>query len=275
MGDQSGNFNDNTGPDADGDVVHVVDPNNSQSLGLLAKAYRDVYKPAFAPADREAMEDWVDTLNGNNDFCNMSIVLLGEGLNTAKPTMKGISVGYYYRDQDAALLGYTIVSPKYDAPGLEQAMMDTITEALQDISKKNGGQMQAIFMETLNPAKVDNDDDRNDAVERLKMLQSLGAKLVNINFVEPPVCEGGDPNADLHLIAYPGKAGFQPSTQQVKDVVTGLYTGQAENAGCAPNDNPDYLSVMKQIDAASQLLVAPSSASVAPVERKKVMRFNL
>jgi hypothetical protein len=275
MGDQSQNFNDNAGQDAAGDVVHVVDPNNSQSLGLLAKAYRDVYKPAFSPDQREAMEDWIDNMNGNNPFCDMAIVLLGENMNSKNPTLKGISVGYYYRDQDAGLFGYTVISPKYEAPGLEQAMMDTATEALQELSKKNGGQMQSVFLETNNPAKMENDDDRNEATARLQMLQSLGAKSVAVNFIEPPLAEGADKTDTYTLVAYPGKTGFLPSKDQVKDVITGLYTGLADCAGCAPKDNPDYTSIISQIDNAPQLLVAPTSASTAPVQRKQVLRFNL
>lgn len=275
MAYQSKNFNDQSGDDTEGDVIHIVDPNNSQSLGLLTKAYRDVYKAAFTPEQREPMEDWIDAMNGGNKFCDMCIVLLGESLNTAKPILKGISVGYYYRDQDAGLLGYTVVSEQYDAPGLQQAMMDAATEGLQALSKKNGGQMQPAFLETDNPAKIENDDERAAAVARLQMLQSLGAKLVNINFIEPPLYEGGDKNESLCLLTYPGRAGFQPENDQVKGLVTGLYTGLAECAGCAPKDNPDYTSIMQQIDAANPLLVAPSSAPVAPAERKKVLRFNL
>ena len=275
MSDQRKNFNDQSGGDVTGDAVHIVDVNNPQSLNLLARAYKDVYKQAFSAAEREPMEDWIEAMNGGNKFCDMCIVLLGENLNSSKPVLKGISVGYYYRDQDAGLLGYTVINPAFNAPGLEQAMMDACTEGLQDLSKKNGGLMQAVFLETNNPAKMENDDERNAAVERLQMLQSLGAKLVNANFIEPPLYEGADKNESFSLVAYPGKAGFLPTRKQVKDVVTGLYTGLAECAGCAPKDNPDYNGLMKQIDATTDLLTAPSSAPVAPAERKKVLRFNL
>jgi hypothetical protein len=274
MGDQSNNFNDQATGDTAGDVVHIVDPSNSQSLGLLAKAYKDVYKPAFSPEEREPMEDWVDAMNGGNQFCDMCIVLLGEDLNSSKPTLKGISVGYYYRDQDAALQGYTVIAPKWESPDLEQALIDTTAEGLQALSRKNGGKMNAIFIEAPNPAKAENDDDAQAASERLKLLQSFGAKLVNINFIEPPLYEGADKNEGLKLLSYSGKAGGDPSAQQVKDFVTGIYTGLAECAGCAPKDNPDYNNAIREIDASSSLLAAPSAA-IAPATPKKVLRFNL
>ena len=275
MPDQSKTFNDQSGADVSGDTVHIVDANNPQSLNLLTRAYKDVYKKAFGPDEREPMEDWIEAMNGGNKFCNMCIVLLGENLNSGKPVLKGISVGYYYPDQDAGLLGYTVINQEYKTPELDQAMMDTCTEGLQDLSKKNGGKMQSVFIEVDNPAKMEDDDARFIAVERLRSMQSMGAKLVNIDFVEPPLYEGGDKNEALRLLAYPGKAGFLPDAQEVKDVITGLYTGLAECAGMAPKDNPDYKSAMQQIDSATDLLKAPSAGNIAPVERKKVLRFNL
>ncbi|MBI3440742.1 MAG: hypothetical protein HY052_02885, partial [Proteobacteria bacterium] len=169
-----------------GNGVHIVDPNNPQSLGLLTKAYRSIYKAAIPANAREPLEDWVDSLSGGNEVANMVVGILGESLDSANPILKGMAVGYYYKKQDAALLAYTLMDPQYsDQEELERAMLNITTAALQDVSANNGGKISGVFIEADDPKKISSGEDSEAAAERLRAFRDLGAKIVNIDYVAP------------------------------------------------------------------------------------------
>ena len=241
-----------------GHSVHTIEAGNSKSLALLAKAYKDVYEAAF-PIDeeRESLESWMGSLQGKNPAANIVIVVAGDNLDSEKPILKAISVAYYYNKQDAGLLAYNAVSPDFQGQGLGRTMVDARKAALLDLAKANGNKLGGVFIECNDPAKITPAEDVMDPATRIKMFEKWGARILPIDYVQPPLEHGAAKCDTLKLLAYPHpKTGKYPTPEAIKGFITGIYTELAKYAGCPPQDNPDYLKTMQQLDAMKPL-VAP------------------
>ena len=231
--------------------VHTIEAGNPKSLALLAKAYKDVYEAAF-PIDeeRESLESWIKSLKGGNPAANIIIVVAGDELDSEKPVLKAISVAYYYNKQDAGLLAYNAVSPDFQGQGLGRIMVEARKTALLDLAKAYGNKLGGVFIECNDPAKITPAEDVMDPATRIKMFEKWGAKVLPIHYVQPPLEHGGEKCDALKLLAYPHpKTGKYPTPEAIKGFITGIYTELAKYAGCEPQDNPDYIKTMQQIDA--------------------------
>jgi len=233
-----------------GQSIHTIEPNNKRSLKLLEKAYKEVYEPAF-PIDeeREPLDVWVKNLHGGNPAADIVIVVAGEKLDQKKPDIKAISVAYYYGNQDAGLLAYNAVSPAAQGQGLGRTMVEARKAALLDLAKAKGSTLGGTFIECNDPAKVSPEEDVMDPAVRIKMFERWGAVMLPVDYVQPPLEEGGEKCDTLKLLAYPHpETGKYPTKEEIKGYLTGIYTELAKYAGMPPEQNPDYLKSVEQLD---------------------------
>jgi GNAT superfamily N-acetyltransferase len=237
-----------------GHDVHVVEGNNPKSLALLARAYKDVYEAAFPqPEERESLATWLANLKEAKQTKSI-ISILGDNLDTDHPTIKSLTVGYYYEQQDVGLLAYIATAPHYQGQGLGRVMNEANTVALVQHAQDKGTQIKGIFFEVNDPAKIKPEDDVMDPAKRIAMYQKWGAIMLPIDYIQPPLEKGVAKCETLKLMAYINPVtGQYPSKDAIKAYITGIYTELASFAGCAPKDNPDYIKIIKQIDAMQPL----------------------
>lgn len=249
-----------------GNDVHVVEGDNPTSLALLARAYKDVYEAAFPmEEERESLETWIDNLKGANPTAKITISILGDNLDKPDPTLKAMTVGYYYEQQDVGLLAYIVTAPQFQGQGLGRIMNEANNGALVDHATAKGKQIGGIFFEVNDPAKIKPEDDVMDPTKRIEMYKKWGAIMLPIDYIQPPLAVGAPTCTTLKLMAYRHpETGQYPTKDAIKGYITGIYTELAEFAGCAPKDNPDYINIMKQIDAMAPLPIQPAPGRPKP-----------
>ena len=233
-----------------GHSIHTVTANSQKSLDLLKKAYKEVYEVAFPiKEERESLDVWLNNLKGKNSAVDIVIVIAGDQLDTQNPVLKAISVAYYYNQQDAGLLAYNAVAPQFQGQGLGRTMVDARKMALLELAKSKGKTLGGVFIECNDPAKITPEEDVMDPAVRIKMFEKWGAKMLPIDYVQPPLETGGEKCDALKLLAYPHpETGAYPTKGEIKAYLTGIYTELAKYAGCPPEENPDYIKTVKQID---------------------------
>lgn len=254
--------------EVNGHPVHVVEADNPKSLALLQKAYDEVYVPAF-PIDeeREDISVWLNNLKGYKPGVQIVIAIAGENLDKPAATLKAISVAYYYADQDAGLLAYNAVSPNAQGQGLGRTMVDARKMALVDFARAKNKPLGAVVIECNDPAKVKPEDDVMDPAVRIRMFEKWGARVVPIDYVQPPLEPGGDKCDTLKLLAYPHPVtGQYPTPAELKAYITGIYKELEANSPMPVEQNPDYIRTVKQLDAMPQgkPFFTPKEAPKAP-----------
>jgi GNAT superfamily N-acetyltransferase len=233
-----------------GHTIHVVEAGNPISLALLKQAYEDVYLPAFPfEEEREPLSLWLETLKGNGSSSIVIAIIADEKtLHTAKPVIKGISVGYYYKEEDAGLLAYNAIVPRFRGQGLGSVMVEARKQALLELAQKHGKPLRGIFIECNDPAKISAVEDSIDPAVRIKMFEKWGARIIPINYVQPPLDFGAQKCSTLKLLAYPHPGtGAYPAPEAVEGFLHGIYAASAKYSGCPPEKNPDYRRAVKQL----------------------------
>ena len=255
-----------------GQSVHTIEADNPRSIALLEKAYKEVYESAFPiNEERESLETWLNNLKGKNPAANIVIVVAGDDLDTQDPTLKAISVAYYYNEHDAGLLAYNAVSPKFQGHGLGRTMVDARKEALLDFAKTKGKALGGVFIECNDPAKVSAEEDVMDPTVRINIFEKWGAVVLPIDYVQPPLETGGERCSTLKLLAYPHpQTGHYPTKDEIKAYLTGIYTELAKYSGHPPEKDPDYNKSVQQLEALDlgqfykTMLAAKASAKQKP-----------
>ncbi|MBU6475964.1 MAG: GNAT family N-acetyltransferase [Alphaproteobacteria bacterium] len=233
-----------------GHDAHTVEADNPRSLALLARAYKEVYEAAFPiDAEREPLESWLDSLRDADPSTKVVIVIAGADLDSENPTLKAISVADYYKQTDAGLLAYNAVAPKFQGHGLGRMMVEARKAALLDLAKSCGKPLGGVFIECNDPAKITPREDVMDPAVRIKMFERWGAIVLPIDYVQPPLEDGGSKCDTLKLLAYPHPGtGKYPTKDEIKDYLTGIYTELEKYAGCPPTENPDYIKSVAQLE---------------------------
>lgn len=230
--------------------AHAVDIDNAASRRLMVKAYTEIYEPAFPLDDeRESMSAWLNTLSGNNPDSTMTLIIIGENLETETPVLKGISAAYYYNKFDVGILAYNAISPAFRGGGIGRAMVTARIKSLLDCAKSKGGALRGVFLECHDPQKIAPDKDSFDPATRLKIFQSWGAQIMPIDYTPPVMAKGLQKNDTLLLLAYPHpETGAYPVPDAIRRFVTGIYTTTIKYTGNLPHEDADYLHMMRQLD---------------------------
>lgn len=230
--------------------IHTVDPNDIRSLRLLARAYNDVYIPAFPIADeRESIDAWMANYKNPVKNAEIVIIIAGEHLDSQRhAVIKGISVGYYYPSGDAGLMAYVAIDPKYRSEGLGHVMVEARKQALLAAAQRHGKKLGGVFLECNDPAKVKPEDDSFDPATRIKIFEKWGAEIIPIDYVQPPLSVEDAKSDYMKLLAYPHPTtGKYPTPEEIHGFIYGIYKACAKYSGILPEQDVDYNAIKGQL----------------------------
>jgi hypothetical protein len=251
-------------------------------LHLLDEAYNDIYLPAFPDAkERESLEKIRAAVDGKFDKIQIVVNILGENLEDKENyVIKGLSIAYYYENQNVGLLAYNCIHPDHQEGGLGKLMVVSRIEALQECAKKNGKELAGVFIECNDPFKVSEDMDSMDPKKRVEVFKKWGARQVPIDYVQPPTSPDGYYCDTMILLNYPVD-GKYADKETCEAFLRGIYRdfrteqiqlGDEKISRTVHADDDHYFREMKkQLDAA---VFANDNKAEEPGYKKGVPRFN-
>lgn len=227
----------------------VVKADDAHAIDLMRRAYADIFVPAFPmPEERESLEKIEEKLQRPTSGVKRVILLAGKHLDDpAKAEIYGISIAYYYSKDQAGLLAYNAIDPKYQQMGLGKLMVKGRIDGLRQLAAEDGQKLACAVIEVNDPAKVRPEDDSMDPAKRAAIFERWGARRIPVTYVQPALAVGEEKGRSSMLMAYPVD-GEYPAPEAVKGFIRGIW--EANNNGPVDyRQDPDYLTSMKELDA--------------------------
>jgi hypothetical protein len=101
------------------------------------------------------------------------------------------------------LLSYIAVERDRRNARVGHSLVQQAVDVLRADAGAAGHRLAAVFGEIHDPAKVEPGDDSMAPLDRLRVMDALGARRVPIPYVQPPLSEGGERGRTLMLVAFP------------------------------------------------------------------------
>lgn len=157
-----------------------------------------LYEASFPDAsETESREKWEALLAGTrDDGYTLAFALARDGEGVAG------GIAYEYYPQSACgLLTYVFVAPRARRHGVARELIRRALEALEQTA---GGSLRCVFAEAENPEEAAQQGIRSaiDPHERLEALARLGARRVDVPYVQPALEKGQPPALHLYLLLF-------------------------------------------------------------------------
>lgn len=177
----------------------LIDLREHARPDLLA-AFVDLYTRTFTvPSEREDPAQWPSRLYGDLPAPQPRMHLLvavapdgdpDAGDDTAHPEVLGGMAFEYYRDSRCGLLTYLVTDPAHRRRGLARRLIRQAVALLQRGAREYGTELRGVFSETEDPRQVGAHGNAMSPRDRLTALARLGARRIDIPYVQPAL-EGG------------------------------------------------------------------------------------
>lgn len=218
--------------------------------GLLERAYRDVYLPAFPlPDEQEDPGIWEPRLRNPDGNPRLCFLVAGTRLDEpAQRAVQGLLVAEYYAASQCVLISYVAAHPDARGQGLARRLFDALGERIDAGRLSRGQPVQAVFAEVHDPAQNGPDDDVLDPNLRLRIMAKLGGQRVPVDYLQPPLGPDRQAADGLWLLAFPGMArGAPPLTaERIRRFLVEFYR---ELGSDAPEADPLYAATFASVDA--------------------------
>lgn len=189
MGEATGNA---AGPS----FIRLSDRDAATRASLLARYRAEVYEPAFPDPDlREDTDYWLRLLaeDPGPPQPRLDLIL---ALGADEAILGGVTIEHY-RTADCGLLTYIAVAPDGRDRGLGKAL---VAEARRRLAEWAGKDVP-LLAETEIYDEAEDEHERDEVVLRQNRLARLGARLVDFDYVMPPLSAGQKPRR-LHLMQF-------------------------------------------------------------------------
>ncbi|KAL6046700.1 hypothetical protein QOT17_017961 [Balamuthia mandrillaris] len=170
------------------------------------KRFYDDFLPTYFPFDDELepLEFWEEMMDPTYTESVFHVLLAFEKHDTELKEIVGGCVFEYWRESRCGLISYFVVSPACRGKGLGRFLIEQSVDIIHRDARAAGlhNGCPAIFAETNDPTKVKAEDDTVPPEVRVRMLQRIGFKRLEMEFVQPPLEEGKNPCSNLWLAVY-------------------------------------------------------------------------
>jgi hypothetical protein len=163
-----------------------------------------------------------------------------------KPEVTGGLIADWYSNSQAIHLIYLINDEKFRGKGIAKKLINEGVESIKIwIKKEKGIDIKNLFFESNNPLKTKQENDSFDPVKRLEIFSHLGAKLINIPYVQPALDKKKKEVDNLFLLSFPqfnAKGEKIPATE-IADFLKDLYISLGETG-----NNPALKNMIRYLD---------------------------
>lgn len=236
--------------------VRLSQAHPEQRRALIASYRRDVYEPAFPDASiREDPDYWLGLLDSPEypppPQPLIDVVLL---VGPAGAVVAGVTIEFY-RTAGCGLLTYISVAPHLRSAGLGRRLVETARTTLDTMA----GTDVPMFAETERLEDAHDEAEREETILRQRRLAGLGARLVDFDYVMPPLRPDSEPHR-LHLMLFdPGQRHASVPAARVAALMREL----AAALGADLAADADTRAMMAMLDRSGALPVGPLPVTAA------------
>jgi GNAT superfamily N-acetyltransferase len=189
---------------------HLLDLRDHPRPELLA-AFVDLYTRTFTDAaEREDPAEWPPRLYGDLPAPQPRMhLLVAVDEHAHTPRLLGGIAFEYYRASRCGLLTYLVTDTEHRRRGLARRLVREAIGRLQQDAHGSGVELRGVFAESEDPELVGSDGNAMVPRERLVALARLGARRVDIPYVQPALAGGAGRCRHLLLLA------FQPQADDI------------------------------------------------------------
>jgi len=203
---------------------------NQKSCDLeskLLEKIEKIYEKGF-PDDneREHFKDILNRVIGLKNSNDPHSVIVLKNDNDVQTEVSGGLIADWYEKSKCIHLTYIIVDEKYRAKGIAKELINEGIKQISDWIKENRNiKIRNIFFESNNPEKTVNDN--FNPYKRLEIFSKLGARRININYIQPALDPEKKEVENLFLLTFPqfNTDNSKMLTDEVIDFLTELYAG--------------------------------------------------
>jgi GNAT superfamily N-acetyltransferase len=164
-----------------------------------------LYNTAFPdPSEREDPAQWHAMLLSQvpppQPHLDVVVAVVDQ---SGKPEVVAGLAFEYYRESSCGLLTYLVVNPSHRRHGLARKLVQAAIAGLQRTAAAAKRPLCAVFSETEDPAQITTVSAGIAPADRLTALARLGARWIDIPYVQPELVGGSGRSRHLLLLAFP------------------------------------------------------------------------
>ena len=205
-----------------------------ERFAALWRDFRPIYIEAFpTPSEREDETTWLPWLDRDDPppqpWFDLSLALAPES-----DSVLGAPVYEYYRGRNARLSTYLLVRRERRGRGIGRTLAEHMHTRMRAMARASGADAPICYAEAQDPDLLDAEH-RASARERLAIYARLGARRLDIPYVQPALAPGKVPARHLTLLAFgvPEVLGAAPVLRFLAEYYRALEIA-------APDSDPDF-----------------------------------
>jgi len=181
--------------------ISIVDLRETPSQDFL-DGFIKIYNKTFTdPREREDPAEWPARMWQKPPAPQPWTHLL-VALSADSGRVVGGLVFEHYRGSHCGLLTYLVVESAWRKKGIARNLVDRALFTLIRDELDSGGKLKAVFCEIEDPQLVSDEDSAMPTCKRLHALLHLGARVLDLNYVQPGLVGGAGPCDHLLLLAF-------------------------------------------------------------------------
>jgi GNAT superfamily N-acetyltransferase len=218
---------------------------------ILLNDFIALYRRTFTdPSEREDPDQWSALLQYDpaepQPRMHLLVAVQPEEQGTVR-LLAGLAFEYY-RSSRCGLLTYLAVEPDHRHQGLARTLIARAIEILKNDAQEYATRLRAVFSETEDPDRVAADGGAISPRDRLTVLGRLGARWIDIPYVQPTLVGGDGRCRHLLLLAFYHNGPTPDSIEgaAVRDFLHEFYRALGVDQ---PQNDPDFINQRRLIGA--------------------------
>lgn len=185
--------------DSELNIVHRhIDFENTADLGLLGRFYCELYLKEFPDInERESLDNILNQAKRlkNNPAATYYCTIALRGNKIV-----GGVIGDYFKKSNCGIIEFIVVDRSERGNRIGRNLLNALFDKMNEQARQNGhSEVNYCFLEVEKPMSPIGSVEREKEIHRLGFWHRIGAKNVNINYVQPALQEGKEPVSHLLL----------------------------------------------------------------------------
>ncbi|MFE3029382.1 GNAT family N-acetyltransferase [Nocardia tengchongensis] len=223
--------------------LHELSGARPEDLDLLRRFYAECYEAAFPdPDERESLANMESYLAlkekgwyGPNNY-HIVIASKGDGI-------VGGSVCDYLAEPNAGVIEYLLVQPGFRGSGLGSGLLAMIEDLCRaDAAQVGGRELDWLVAETEDPFRNAVPTEGFDPFTRARVMDSLGFRILDFDYVQPALSAEQEPADNLLLIARAVASAREAISTEVVLGIVAEYMRWAMRID-RPEENKEFLQM--------------------------------